>query len=67
LPKLQTIQDEKFTKKYVAMAIMSRKADLIDPFALTICCWTEKLKNKEREHELLLYTKQRIIISAMCR
>jgi hypothetical protein len=32
ITQLQTNQDETFTKEYVVMAIMSRRADLIDPF-----------------------------------
>ena len=32
IPQLQTNQYENFTKEYVVMAIMSRRADIIDPF-----------------------------------
>jgi len=34
LPKLEIKQDEKFTKIYVAMAIVSKPTDLIDLFTL---------------------------------
>jgi hypothetical protein len=34
LPKLEIKQDEKFTKIYVTMAIVSKPAYLINPFTL---------------------------------